>query len=279
MYLFSFGKNHPLVSAMQELYNRNMDWRLPIVVGISLKNSTLILRWICLAGLMLIQPGNVNAYAWSGDGLRRYDVYAAAAENSGTGFIDLNSDGVEERILLDGDCVNLVQGLENLWKNPADWEIIGALVSDMNQDSRDELVLLVRRPYEPLPIESYIPNPGPSSTFQDKDGYTYHIVLIGYEKDSFREVWAGSALARPLESILASDLNMDGWDELIGLEQDPTSERDGPQTVSVWRWQGFNFTLLERKRFRFLQLAASIEMPERTMLLISGWEESNENQN
>jgi len=234
------------------------------------------LLWLCIASLLLIQPVIVTVYSWSIDGFRRVPIPHQYHFEKKSLLVDLNDDGIEEKALLEDGHAFLRQGAENLWGSPVTWEVLDIQISDMNRDGRKELVLLVHRPYEPLPIDRYMPNPGPSSTFKDKRGYTSHIILIGYRKNSFREAWAGSAMARPMMKILAEDIDGDGFDELLGIEWDQNDGINKPYAVSVWYWKGFNFSLMERKKFKFLQQVDTIEDHERALILISGWEENDE---
>jgi hypothetical protein len=45
-------------------------------------------------------------------------------------------------------------------------------------------------------------------------------------------------------ALAVGDVNGDGWNELVTLEGDYTTGRDGPAThVDVWHWSGFGFTM------------------------------------
>jgi hypothetical protein len=72
-----------------------------------------------------------------------------------------------------------------------------------------------------------------------------HLILVGWDGDEYRELWAGSALVNPISAIGAYDIDGDGYDELIALEGDYDAiEKTG--NITIWRWQGFGFTLLDR---------------------------------
>jgi hypothetical protein len=118
---------------------------------------------------------------------------------------------------------------------PSSWHIITALEADLTRDGAAECVLLVHR---------------------DMYGDSAHIILIDLQGQS--EVWAGSALAVPIVEIAVGDVNGDGGAELVALEGDYTTGRNGPaRNVAVWRWNGFGFTLAWRSspgRFSELSL-------------------------
>ena len=104
----------------------------------------------------------------------------------------------------------------------------------------------------------------PIAAHRDTQGDSAHIVLVqptaaGDQPASYRELWAGSALAVPIIQIAAADVDGDRRVELVGLEGDYATGRDGPaRHVAVWRWNGFGFTLQWRSpsgRFTALALA------------------------
>jgi hypothetical protein len=79
-----------------------------------------------------------------------------------------------------------------------------------------------------------------------------HLILIGWQRGTYRELWAGSALADPLQSFLASDLDGDGRQELLALESrytDPSAA--SARALTTWEWNGFGFTLLARQPGRY----------------------------
>ena len=83
--------------------------------------------------------------------------------------------------------------------------------------------------------------------------------VVGGQSSAHRELWAGSALTLPILQIAAGDVDGGGGNELVALEGDYATGRHGPAThVSVWRWNGFGFTLAWRSppgRFVALVLA------------------------
>jgi hypothetical protein len=66
--------------------------------------------------------------------------------------------------------------------------------------------------------------------------------LIGWVRGGYNEVWAGSALIRPVSQLHAIDLNGNGWQDLVSLEGQYDQEGKGG-TLTVWKWNGFGFTL------------------------------------
>jgi hypothetical protein len=128
------------------------------------------------------------------------------------------------------------------WQSPSPWQVNEAFFADLNRDGEQELTLLVRRPFKTWPVDKYLPYAGRIADFQDQDGFSCHIILIGWKDGKFQEVWAGSPMSDPVRQVKAYDLDEDGFQELIALEYAyDGSYRDG--SLVIWRWSGFAFTL------------------------------------
>jgi hypothetical protein len=133
------------------------------------------------------------------------------------------------------------------WNSPAAWTVQQAAWTDLNHDGTPEVTLLVKRPFAPWPVDRVLPYGGYIQSHQDAEGFSSHIILIGWKKDHWGELWAGSALARPVRSFQAIDVDQDGRQELVVLEgsytdHDPQSAAD----IAVWKWNSFGFDLVSR---------------------------------
>ena len=140
---------------------------------------------------------------------------------------------------------------------PASWQIRGARYADLTADGAPECVFLVWRPWADWPIMRWSDAPSPIADHRDAGGDSAHIILIEplsaepaqRRGRSYHKVWAGSALAAPVVQMAVGDVNGDGRNELIVLEGDYATGRDGPAyQMAVWRWNGFGFTLAWRSR-------------------------------
>jgi hypothetical protein len=154
---------------------------------------------------------------------------------------------------------------------PASWQVLMALQADLTRDGERECALLVWRPWQDWPIMRWSDTPSPIAANRDARGDSAHIILVeltangrpqtveGAQRSTYRELWAGSALAVPITQIAAGDVDGDGWMELVALEGDYATGRYGPaRHVAVWRWNGFGFTLDWRSTpERFVTLALS----------------------
>ena len=140
-----------------------------------------------------------------------------------------------------------------VWRSPQGWQVKEAFFSDLNRDGTFELTLLVWRSFKPWPVDRFMPSGGRIDTHQDSEGNSCHLILLAVNDGSPREIWAGSALASPLHSLAAVDLNGDGYQELAAIEYDYNS-RSTSGSIVVWKWNGFGFSLVDRKEGPFRSL-------------------------
>ncbi len=136
---------------------------------------------------------------------------------------------------------------EGRWDSPGKWNVQQAACSDLNHDGQPEITLLVSRPFAPWPVDKYLPRGGRINHNQDSAGMSSHIILIQWKNHRWRELWAGSALARPVREFILADMDGDARQELVAREgayqdADPTSA----STLAVWKWNGFGFDLVSR---------------------------------
>ncbi len=133
------------------------------------------------------------------------------------------------------------------WTSPSGWIIQQANWTDLNNDGRPEVTLLVKRPFAPWPVDRVLPYGGYIQSHQDSEGFSSHIILIGWKGDHWGELWAGSALARPVRSFFACDVDNDGRQELAVLEGS-YEDKDilSAASIAIWKWNSFGFDLISR---------------------------------
>jgi hypothetical protein len=169
---------------------------------------------------------------------------------------DLNGDGRLENLILDSKAARIEQGGQAVWSSPVDWQVVQALIGDLDRDGQPEVDLLVWRPFRPWPVDRFLPYGGRIDSFQDSQGRSCQVVLIAWRGAAYQERWAGSALAEPLQAFAAVDLNGDGMQELVGLETSYAAPPGAPaDAISAWSWNGFGFSLLARRYGAFRQMA------------------------
>ena len=158
------------------------------------------------------------------------------------GMIDLTGDGVPEQVRRVEEQVVVYGNGTEPWRGPAAWRVLDIALGDPNDDGRGELLLALRKP--------------------DAAGVPRsHPFIIGYRGGTYRVVWGGSAVADPISEVELGDVDGDGAQELIVLEELSDGCAPGcPMAVSVWRWHGWGFTLMWRSppgRYRDLALIPS----------------------
>ena len=131
------------------------------------------------------------------------------------------------------------------WQSPPAWQVEQAQITDLNRDGIPEATLLVWRPFKPWPVDTWLPNGGRIESFHDREGRSCHMILIGWKQGSFRELWAGSAMAEPVNNFAVADLVGNDRQVLVTLEgkyDDPPSVPS--RRLKVWEWNGFGFTVV-----------------------------------
>jgi hypothetical protein len=146
----------------------------------------------------------------------------AAAGIFWSGSLDLTGDGQPERVRRAAQQVTLYQEAEAVWQSPPEWEVADVALGDPNDDGRGELLLALWRP-DP-------------AGYQRSQPY-----IVGYRGGAYKVLWGGRPLVYPLREVELGDVDGDGRQELVVLE-----EQGETQTVAVWRWQGWSFSLVWR---------------------------------
>ena len=172
---------------------------------------------------------------------------------------DLNGNGLPERLSLSSSRASIYENEDLVWQSPPEWSISQAALTDLNQDGQLEATLLVWREFRPWPVDDWLPHGGRIATFHNAQNQSCHIILIGWTRGAYRELWAGSALADPIVSFAAADLDGDGVQELATLEGSYTTHLSGiAHTVKIWRWNFFGFNAVSSIEGTFHQMALSI---------------------
>ncbi len=223
---------------------------------------------IALLALAVISPARVEGWVYAGGfkqapfpgGLSALPVVQAA---------DLDGNQNAETLQLDGSQVQLLENSRAVWQSPPTWQVRQAAFSDLNHDGQTELALLVWRPFKPWLIDRFLPYGGRIDGFHDSAGQSCHLILIGWKQDAYRELWAGSPLAEPLQVFYAADLDGDGFQELAALEGHYDDPPGTPAwSLSVWRWNSFGFSLAERLQGRFADFQPLVSHAGGTFLLV-----------
>jgi hypothetical protein len=215
------------------------------------KNLPLIV--LTLGVLLQTSPVPLRAWTLGPAGLIPTSISAGNVPAVSVTQADFDSDGIPENLAVTDGNATIVSGSRIVWQSPQAWTVIQAAITDLNHDNMPEVALLVWRPFRPWPVDQWLPYGGRIANFHDAGGNSCHIILIGWRGHEYGELWAGSALAEPVKSFAATDLNGDGRQELVTLEGTYTDPGPRPETpegsaparaLKVWEWNGFGFTVI-----------------------------------
>jgi hypothetical protein len=232
-----------------------------------MKRRTILL--LVLAALALVSPAELHAWQLVDESLREVHLPAGIQPIVTAMSADFDGDGKAETLVLTDGRAAIQTEDQVLWHSPQAWQIQQALMADLNQDGRPEAVLLVWRPFQPWPVDAWLPHGGRINNFHDSSGKSCHIILIGWYRDSFRERWAGSALAEPVESFAVADLTGSGEQFLVTLEAQYDDPASAPaRYLKVWEWNGFGFSLVSAMEGPFSQMAIARAHDGRMLILV-----------
>jgi poly-gamma-glutamate synthesis protein (capsule biosynthesis protein) len=149
------------------------------------------------------------------------------------GQIDLTGDGVPEHVRRMDEHVAVHSDGVEVWRSPPEWRVVDVAPGDPNDDGRGELLLALWKVgldglETPSPEKEHIPRS--------------HPFIVGYRGGTYRTLWGGSAVGIPIHEVELGDVVGDRSQELIVLEGADSSG----QTISVWRWHGWGFSLTWR---------------------------------
>jgi hypothetical protein len=182
---------------------------------------------------------------------------------------DFNGDGITESLSVTDGNATIISGGRIVWQSPQAWTVIQAEITDLNHDNIPEATLLVWRPFRPWPVDRWLPYGGRIADFHDADGNSCHIILIGWRGHEYGELWAGSALAEPIKSFSAVDLNGDGLQELVTLEGTYAASRSAPaRALKVWEWNGFGFNVVSEIKGKFDKMSLVRADAGRILILV-----------
>lgn len=234
--------------------------------------------WLGVSAMLLVSPARLEMVAYRDGRLTPAGNIAWGNAIVPLRAGDLDGDGAPETLRLEHGEAAITQGAEAAWRSPAEWQVWQGWLADLDGDGRLEAALLVWRAFRPWPIDSYLPYGGRIAGHQTAAGKSCHLALIGWREGAYREMWVGSALARPLLAMLPADMDGDGRMELAVLEGEyaklpgagVSALQQGAtaaQWVSLWEWNGFGFSLLDRLEGNYFSLSTLID-GERTLLLL-----------
>jgi len=219
---------------------------------------------LAVGALLQACPAPLRALELGPAGLSPVSIPAGTTPVAPVRQADLDGNGTPETLALADGRLSILSGGETVWQSPPAWQIVQAAISDLNRDGQPEVTLLLWRPFRPWPVDQWLPNGGRIADFHNAEGQSCHIILIGWRRGGYHELWAGSAMADPITTFAAADLNGNKAQELVALEDRYTDPQPRPEalegsaparTLKVWEWNGFGFTVVSSINGTFNKMA------------------------
>jgi hypothetical protein len=215
-----------------------------------------LLALLVLGTLLQVSPAREQAWHLDASGLRAGPVPARTSPLTYPDQADFKGDGQLETLNLTNGRARLLIGLAVVWQSPPDWQVSQALISDVIHSGLPQAALLVWRPVRPWPVDKWLPHGGRIQSFHNSRGQSCQLILIGWRRDAFTEIWAGSALADPVLSFAVADLDGSGQEKLVTLEGAYADPRYAPaHDLKVWEWNGFGFSVVDSIQRSFTKMA------------------------
>ena len=188
------------------------------------------------AGLPVAPHPTLRGYVLRGANLKEMPIARRSnpIDHPRRVLVDLRGDGQRSLAILDDAGVLRVYAGETEdsavgWTTATyGWRAFRVLAGDPNRDGRQELLVLLWKP--------------------DRRGVlAVHPYLIGYRGGAYKVIWGGSPRPTMIRDVALSDLDGDGFDELVYLEGG-ASEADAGSEIGVYQWGGWVFSEVARVR-------------------------------
>ena len=145
-------------------------------------------------------------------------------------------------LVLEGGSLTVVHRGQEVWRSDPSWDVRELLVADLNNDDEQEVALVLWKPFRPDPPVFYdafgFPAPWEEGSLRN------HLFVYGWRDGDWLPLWCSSPIADPISDLTLGDVDGDEANELVALEGSYGDCLDAPaRQVSVWRWNGWGFTL------------------------------------
>ena len=145
-------------------------------------------------------------------------------------------------IVLESGSLTVLHRDEEAWASDTSWDVRESLVADLNNDDQQEVALALWKPFRPDPPVFYdafgFPAPWEEGSLRN------HLFVYTWRDREWSPLWCSSPIADPISDLMLGDIDGDGANELVALETAYGESLDAPaRQVTVWRWNGWGFTL------------------------------------
>jgi len=174
---------------------------------------------------------------------------------------DVNNNGVEERYSLKDGQLSVWEEGGFSWKSPDDWWIDDYRVADIDRKEGKEIV------FSAWKSGSF----GTSKPFwveEDDMSVKNHLFVYAVDEKKVRSVWGSSNLPRPNTAFEIEDVDMDGKNELVVIEEDYAGTGKDGGYVAVWKWNGWGFANEWRSDWGRYSSLDVVKMGEKNVILV-----------
>jgi hypothetical protein len=144
-------------------------------------------------------------------------------------------------IVLEERTLTAMHQGQEVWSSDPSWDVRQLLVADVNNDGKQEVGFVLWKPFRLEPAILYDTFGFPS--LWEEGSLRNHLFIYGWRDDAWQHLWCSSPVADPIMEVAAADVDGDGANELVVLEGSYDAPDAPARHVSLWRWNGWGFTL------------------------------------
>ena len=143
-------------------------------------------------------------------------------------------------VLAEGSLTIVHEGQE-VWSSDPSWDVRQLLLADVDNDGKQEAAFVLWKPFRLEPAIFYDTFGFPS--LWEEGSLRNHLFVYAWRDAAWQHLWCSSPVADPILDVAAADVDGDGANELVVLEGSYDAPYVPARRVSVWRWNGWGFTL------------------------------------